>query len=213
MKDIFPVRKEYKKGSLSENDLPEDPLDLFFLWFSEAIDLQLPEVNAAALATANKDGCPSLRTVLIKEIDSRGFVFYTNYQSRKGRDLEENPRASLMIYRSETERQITVEGRVEKISEKESEKYFAGRPRESRLAAICSPQGQEIPSGEFLRQRYLDAEEEFHGKDIPKPSFWGGFRLIPERYTFWQGREYRLHDRFLYRKIAGNEWKISRLAP
>ncbi len=198
---------------LSEADLAPDPFAQFQAWFDTALAAGLPEPNAMTLATATPDGRPSARMVLIKGVDSRGFVFYTNYESRKGRELEANPWAALVFYWPELERQIRIEGRVERVAAEESDAYFASRPLGSRLGAWASPQSQVIPGRDVLEARLRDLEARFASGDVPRPPHWGGYRVVPEAVEFWQGRPSRLHDRLRYTRQADGRWAIERLAP
>jgi pyridoxamine 5'-phosphate oxidase len=210
--DISVIRQEYMRARLDEGDVARDPLDQFRAWFDEAVKAQLPMVNAMTLATSTVDGAPSARMVLLKGVDERGFVFFTDYDSRKSRELATNPRAALLFYWIELEREVRIEGAVQKTADAESNAYFASRPSGSRLAATASPQSAIIASRGILEQRYAEAEKRY-GSAPPRPSNWGVFRLIPESIEFWQGRANRLHDRLLYRKSAADAWEIVRLAP
>jgi len=197
---------------LDENEVSPDPIQQFVLWFEQAIEAGIPEPNAMALATADKNAMPSVRIVLLKEIDEKGFVFFTNYQSKKGSNLYENPNASIMFFWIELQRQIRIDGKVDKLSIDKSDAYFAQRPRESQISARISPQSRVVPGREFLDGLFAEAEKEFYGQPIPRPNDWGGFCLIPETIEFWQGRTGRLHDRIFYKKVSGI-WSINRLAP
>ncbi len=189
-----------------------DPIRQFRVWMDDAISSGIPEPNAMTLATATTDGKPSARVVLLKEVNENGFVFFTNYDSRKGRELTENPCAALVFDWHETERQVRVEGRVEKISAAESDAYFHSRPSDSRLGAWASPQSREIASREELDKLQQQTEDQFNGKEIPRPPHWGGFLVRPARIEFWQGRPNRLHDRIVY-QLDQQGWEIIRLAP
>jgi pyridoxamine 5'-phosphate oxidase len=178
----------------------------------EAVKSNIIDPNAMILATSNKDSIPSVRVVLLKGFDNEGFIFYTNYESKKGKNLVENPNASILFFWKELERQIRISGRVNKISQKESEEYFHSRPRESQLAALASNQSEVIPGREFLEQKFNEFKEEYHDKEIPLPPHWGGFKLFADSFEFWQGRENRLHDRISFSK-DNSAWKIVRLAP
>jgi pyridoxamine 5'-phosphate oxidase len=206
------LRKEYTKDFLNIEDVYENPLDQFNLWFSEALKHNIIEPNAMTLSTVDKSGSPSSRTVLLKDVDDKGFVFFTNYNSRKATQLEINPFASIVFLWLEMQKQVLIEGLVEKVSENESDEYFDIRPRDSQIGAWASPQSSVIESREELEKRFREFEKEFTGKKISRPPHWGGFRLIPNRVEFWQGRENRLHDRILYTFEQG-VWKINRLAP
>jgi len=207
------LREEYKTASLSEADSKDDPIKQFELWFNEAIEAKVPESNAMTLSTATTDGRPSARIVLLKGIQENGFVFYTNYLSRKGKEITKNPLGSLTFFWPAMERQIRVEGTIEKASKELSDRYFQSRPKDSQIGALASPQSQEIADRETLEKKWSELEAEYAGKTIPKPSFWGGYILKPRLIEFWQGRPSRLHDRILYKKIDNKNWKKVRLAP
>ncbi len=209
--NIAELRQEYRFKSLDENDVAADPLQQFQRWFEEALNAQLPEPNAMTLATATRDGRPSARIVLLKGADQRGFVFFTNYRSRKGREIEDNPQASLTFLWIELERQVRIEGRVEKVPRAESEQYFAGRPLPSRIGAWASPQSEVLPERAWLEARFVEAQQRF-GDNVPCPEHWGGYRVVPEVVEFWQGRVSRLHDRLVYRR-EGDGWRVERLGP
>lgn len=205
------LRQEYMRESLDEHDVAPDPFEQFKRWFDEAVDAQMPLVNAMTLATVSAAGQPAARIVLLKEADARGFVFYTAYKSRKGRELTANPAAALLFHWAELEREVRIEGRVEKVSAQESDQYFASRPLGSRHAAIASPQSKVVPDRATLEALLAEAEKR-HGDKPRRPPHWGGYRLVPEALEFWQGRPNRLHDRVLYTRNARG-WKIERLAP
>lgn len=207
------LRREYTRSGLSESDAAADPIDQFRRWFDEALAADLHEPNAMTLATATPDGKPSARIVLLKGFDGRGFVFYTNYEGRKARDLEQNSNCSLTFYWGELERQVRIEGRASRVPEEESDAYFDSRPRGSRLGAWASEQSRPVESREKLEDRLKGLEEEYEKVEIPRPPFWGGYRVEPEKMEFWQGRENRLHDRLLYSSSGTGEWEIQRLQP
>jgi pyridoxamine 5'-phosphate oxidase len=204
------IRKEYLKSVLDENFVHPDPFIQFEVWFDEAIRVVREDANAMALASVNDHGEPSARMVLLKSFDERGFVFFTNYDSRKGSDLSGNPRAALLFYWKEMERQVRICGRVKKTSRLESDDYFRSRPMESRISAFISPQSKIIPDRDFLETKSNDLRKS--GKAIKRPVHWGGYRLVPDVFEFWQGRENRLHDRIAYSKKRSG-WELSRLAP
>ncbi len=206
------LRVDYGRDPLSETTMNADPLEQFRIWFQEASAAGIAEPNAMTLATANSKGHISCRTVLLKGFDERGFVFFTNYGSRKAHYITENPQAALLFPWITLERQVEVAGHVEKISEEESLAYFLSRPKGSQLGAWVSEQSTEIPSREFLLTRYAEFEKRFSDGNIPKPDFWGGFRVIPERIEFWQGGHDRLHDRFCYTR-KNEAWSTARLSP
>jgi pyridoxamine 5'-phosphate oxidase len=209
---ISNLRNEYRLKSLDINTLNPDPFMQFFSWFEEAERGKVDELNAMALATVSENGYPSCRMVLLKQMDSKGFSFFTNYESKKGKELERTPFASAVLYWRELERQIILEGKVKKLSSSESTEYFSSRPRNSQLGAWASHQDQILSSREELQEAYHHFEKKFEGKLVPMPPYWGGYRLIPNKFEFWQGRESRLHDRFCY-ILENNVWCIYRLAP
>ncbi len=207
------LRREYMQRGMEEAELAEDPFRQFQLWFDAAVAADVPEPNAMTLATATKDGRPSARMVLLKQMDDRGFVFFSNYESRKGNELAENPRAALIFFWVQLERQIRIEGSVEHMSAEVSEAYFHSRPRGSQLGSAASYQSQVIPDREVLEKRVAELEAEYPDSEIPLPDFWGGFRVVPEAVEFWQGRVNRLHDRLRYRKDENDNWIVERLSP
>jgi pyridoxamine 5'-phosphate oxidase len=207
------MRKEYMARGLSETEADADPIRQFGTWFDEAVAANLLEPNAMALATATPDGRPSVRMVLLKGFDETGFIFYANYESRKGRELAANPRAALDLFWVELERQVRIEGRVEQVSAEQSDAYFHSRPRGSQLGAAASRQSEPLPSREPLERRAADLEAQFAEREIPRPDYWGGYRVVPEVVEFWQGRANRLHDRLRYSRQPDGGWSIERLSP
>lgn len=206
-------RRDYLQGGLRRDDLPAAPLTLFALWQKQAIDSGLLDPTAMVVATVAADGQPSQRIVLLKQLDERGFVFYTNYNSRKAQEIAANSRVSLLFPWHTMERQVKVTGVAEKVPVLESLKYFATRPRDSQLAAWASPQSSAISSRTFLLNQLAQMRDKFQQGEVPLPDFWGGYRVIPGEIEFWQGGAGRLHDRFKYCRQADNSWQISRLAP
>ena len=203
---------ERKESGLNEQTADKDPFKQFERWYNEILNSGTVEPTAMIVATANKKGIPTVRTVLLKSYDKQGFVFFTNYESRKGKDLAENPKAALLFLWKEEKRQVRIIGNIEKVSKEESEEYFRSRPIESQLGAWASKQSNVIPNREYLLDKYEKYKKQFEGKEIPLPPNWGGYRVIPEEFEFWQGRENRLHDRICY-TIKGKDWQISRLSP
>lgn len=211
-KDLSGLRQDYAAASLHEHTALPNPFAQFGIWLDQAIEAELPEPNAMTLASVDHHAKPHARIVLLKELDEKGFVFYTNYNSDKGKQLESNPNAALVFLWLELARQVRVEGVVEKVSKQLSDTYFSSRPRSSQLGAIASPQSSIIASREHLEEEYAKIEEKHSDKAVKRPDYWGGYRLIPDRIEFWQGRQNRLHDRLLY--LAGkNGWTIYRMAP
>jgi pyridoxamine 5'-phosphate oxidase len=190
----------------------DDPISLFRDWYQEAIEAGVPDPSIMTLATVGPEGFPAARIVLLKAFDEHGFVFYSNYQSRKGMDLDQNPRAALVLHWRETGRQVRIEGITEKVPASTSDRYFESRPRGSQLGAWASEQSREIPSRAILDESLKRWEREFHHKPVPRPSHWGGYRVVPERMEFWSDRESRMHDRWLFERAAGS-WTLKRLAP
>ncbi len=207
------LRRDYSLTGLAEKDLARDPFRQFEKWFQEAEAAKIPEPNAMTVATADRDGRPSARTMLLKGLDGRGFVFYTNFESRKGRELGANPHATLLFPWIALERQIVVEGAVARLPREEAEAYFHSRPYSSQLAAWASPQSTILSSRTVLEEAMKALEKKYAGAAVPMPPHWGGFRLIPETVEFWQGRRSRLHDRLRYRREKNGDWIVERLAP
>jgi pyridoxamine 5'-phosphate oxidase len=212
MSDLYKFRKEYTQQGLTRKLLHPNPVEQFRIWFDDVIKAKIEEPNAMVLATAGKDDKPLARVVLLKNFDEQGFTFFTNYQSRKGRNLEENPYASLLFPWITLERQVRIEGPVQRVPERESDMYFNERPEGSQIAAWVSAQSSEVPSREHLEELEAQFKKKYEEKPVPRPANWGGYRLMPERFEFWQGRENRLHDRFEY-YLENRDWKIRRLAP
>ena len=207
------LRREYNSDGLRESDAAENPFDQFELWFQQAVDVKIDLPDAMTLATVSKDGIPSARMVLLRGFDERGLVFFTDYQSQKGQELAENPHAALVFYWRELDRQIRVSGTVNTVSREESEKYFRSRPVGSQLAALASNQGEVIPNRQKLESKYMQLAETYRHKEVPLPPYWGGFRLSPDWFEFWQGRPNRLHDRLRYTQCPDEGWNIERLSP
>jgi pyridoxamine 5'-phosphate oxidase len=209
---ISDIRTDYKLRSLNESDVSVDPITQFANWWDEAVNSKIEEVNAMTLATVNNDGRPSARIVLLKGFDEKGFVFFTNYQSKKGKELEDNPHGAVVFFWRELERQVRIEGGIEKVSEEDSDAYYQSRPAGSRIGAWASPQSEVIDGRETLENNYRALEKKFDNKNIPRPGHWGGYILRPSMIEFWQGRSSRLHDRIQY-SLKENGWVIERLAP
>lgn len=209
---IADLRKDYSRASLSESDVAADPMEQFKKWFDEALTAEVPEANAMSLATVDANGRPSSRIVLIKEFDHRGFSWFTNYESRKGHQLHQNQHAALLFHWIGLERQVRIEGRVERISAEENDAYFHSRPLGSRIGAIASSQSEPVASREALEMRYAAAEAQ-HGEHPLRPAHWGGYRLVPDYIEFWQGRSSRLHDRIAFTLQADGSWHRQRLQP
>ncbi len=211
--DLEALRREYVFGSLNENDLDGDPFRQFDTWFRNAVDAGIELADVMTVATASREGVPSARMVVLRGVDERGFVFYTDYRSAKSRDLEENPRAALVFYWRELGRQVRIAGAVQKVSAEESARYFHSRPLESRLAALASSQSEVIPDRRFLEEQYEKLKLDYPSGDVPHPDNWGGYRVSPDEFEFWQGRELRLHDRIRYRRDGDDAWVTERLSP
>ncbi len=212
MKSVADIRKDYSLQSLREEDVAKDPIEQFGKWWDEAIASEIDEVNAMTLATTTLEGFPSARIVLLKGFSNEGFTFFTNYQSNKGNDMELNPRAALLFFWKEMERQVRIEGTVEKITAEDSDVYFFSRPEGSRIGAWASPQSASITGRDVIENNVAEYTAKFEGANIPRPPHWGGYIVRPTRIEFWQGRSSRLHDRILF-TLHGDEWKIERLAP
>ena len=206
------LRTEYKRAVLDEQDVDPDPLLQFNRWFAEAVAAQVPEPNAMTLATVDAEGRPSARIVLLKDAADGAFTFYTNYASRKGRELAARPLAALLFFWPELERQVRIEGAISLSDDAAADRYFASRPRLSRLGAWASPQSEPLPDRAALEARFAAAAERFPGEEVARPPHWGGYRLVPAYFEYWQGRRSRLHDRIVYRR-SGTAWQIGRLAP
>lgn len=213
LKNIADIRREYTLKSLDFAHINQNPFTQFQSWFDEAKKAQILEVNAMHLATTNIYNEPNLRVVLLKELNEKGFVFFTNYESQKGKEINQNPNACINFFWAELERQIRIKGKIEKISETDSTTYFQSRPKDSQLGAWTSPQSRRITSREVLNKKFIELQEKHQNDDIiSKPDNWGGYILIPSYFEFWQGRASRLHDRLMY-ELKKNIWKIGRLAP
>ncbi|MER3428490.1 MAG: pyridoxamine 5'-phosphate oxidase [Pyrinomonas sp.] len=209
---LFSIRRDYSGKPLDERSVLRDPLKQLEAWLKEAVESEALEPNAMILATSSPEGAPSARAVLVRGLDERGLVFYTNYRSRKAQEIFANPRASGLFFWPELNRQVRIEGAVERVSAEESDAYFRSRPRDSQIAAWASEQSAPVESRQALEEAFAKMKASFGSGDVPRPPFWGGFRLVPARFEFWQGRENRLHDRILYLK-EGDSWIIKRLAP
>jgi len=210
--NIQSLRQDYRSAELSEKDADKNPIKQFEKWFSAAIDAQLYEPNVMTLATADKSGKPNARIVLLKGFDENGFSFYTNYLSTKGKEIKKNPQVCLVFFWAELERQVRIEGKIEKLSKEASEKYFHSRPIGSQIGAIVSPQSQVITDRQLLEEKVEELTAQYEGKTIPKPAHWGGYIVKPTSIEFWQGRTSRLHDRIKY-DLINEKWQTNRLAP
>ena len=211
--NIADIRKEYKMQSLLETDIEQHPIAQFEKWWQQAIESHIDEVNAMTLATVGAHGMPSARIVLLKGFDAEGFTFFTNYESRKGKELNNHPQAALVFFWKELERQIRIEGLVAKIDAAASDAYFHSRPTESQIGAWTSPQSKVIASRTFLEEKFQEMTASFENQDINRPSFWGGYKLKPSKIEYWQGRAGRLHDRIQYEQSVDGAWTMNRLAP
>lgn len=211
--NIADIRKDYTKKELNINAVNGDPLIQFQQWFDEAIQARVLEPNAMTLSTISANGFPSSRIILLKGIEEKGFSFYTNYNSRKAKEIAENPKVASNFFWPELERQVRIEGVIEKTSEEVSDVYFKSRPRGSQVGAWASPQSALIEGRDILQDRFKEIEERFAGKDVPRPKHWGGYIILPQKIEFWQGRASRLHDRILYTQKKDHSWVVSRLAP
>lgn len=211
--NIIQLRREYADKPLHKEDLHVNPFKQFERWFNDAIETHIVEANAMSLATVDEKGRPSIRTVLLKLFDEKGFVFFSNYESKKAKDIAQNPNVALHFAWLDLQRQLRIEGDVEKVSTAESLTYFLSRPRGSQLGAWASNQSEVVTSRSLLEAKFFELKQKFAKGDVPLPSFWGGYRVKPRRFEFWQGGRDRLHDRFAYEKNARGEWEISRLAP
>lgn len=210
--NVAKIRRDYTQEALDESAVEDSPIDQFKIWFGQALSADLLDPNAMTLATATRSGVPSSRIVLLKGVNDQGFLFYTNYASRKGRELEDNPKAALCFYWPPLERQVRIEGKVRKVSRAKSQEYFRQRPRLSQLGAWASQQSSRVASREELEATFKEAEIRFEKQEVPLPDFWGGYLLEPALVEFWQGRKGRLHDRICYEK-QGASWDIFRLSP
>jgi len=212
-KSIADLRKDYTLENLNEEEIDKNPFIQFKVWFNQSVAAQLPEPNAMTLATCTPDGKPSARMVLLKDIDERGFVLFTNYKSQKGQEISVNPHAALVFWWAELERQVRIVGTVEKISSAQSDSYFEVRPPFSRLGAWASNQSEVISSRDVLESQLIEFQRQYENQEVPRPPHWGGFRVIPQEIEFWQGRSSRLHDRLRYTLVDNGSWKIERLSP
>ena len=213
MSNIADIRKDYSKKMLQETDVHADAIEQFKIWWTEAVDSAIDEVNAMTLATASAQGKPSARVVLLKGFNESGFIFFTNYHSQKASEIEENPRVSLVFFWKELERQVRIDGTIKKITAEDSDEYFYSRPVESRIGAWASPQSKVIASRKVIEENVVELEKSFAGKTIDRPPHWGGYIIKPAVIEFWQGRSSRLHDRLQYSLNEMGQWEIKRLAP
>lgn len=213
MKDLADIRNDYQLAALDETSVGDDPIAFFTQWFIECQKAEIDEVNAMTLATTGIDNKPDARIVLLKGLEDGAFVFFTNYQSAKGADIEQNPNVCLVFFWKELERQVRIHGVASKIPENKSDEYFHSRPEASQIGAWASPQSTPIPDRELLQGNYTRYEHEFSGQQIPRPEHWGGYSVMPESIEFWQGRSSRMHDRIVFNRVENNMWEKSRLAP
>jgi pyridoxamine 5'-phosphate oxidase len=213
MSNIADIRKDYRLQTLDESGVQQHPIKQFDDWWAQAVDAQIEEVNAMTLATVDEQGIPNARIVLLKGYDEQGFVFFTNYESRKAQEIASTRKACLVFFWKELERQVRITGSIERINEAQNDEYFFSRPLGSQLGAWASPQSRIIPDRSFLESNLQEIEVRFSKEKIIRPPHWGGYRVIPDQIEFWQGRSSRLHDRIRYRKIDENQWKMERLAP
>ncbi|MDX1491505.1 MAG: pyridoxamine 5'-phosphate oxidase [Pseudohongiellaceae bacterium] len=211
--DLNAHRREYLKGGLNERDLTPNPIDLFSRWMQEALDMELLDANAMSVASVDSNGQPSQRIVLLKSVDEKGFVFFTNYDSRKGREIAGNAKVSLHFPWHSIERQVSICGVAHKVTEQESQQYFSSRPLESQLAALASAQSQQLDGKDKLIAKFNELKAQYAGQSIPLPPAWGGYRVVPNEIEFWQGGAHRLHDRFQYQRCEDGTWQARRLAP
>lgn len=211
-RDLSNIREDYDEEGMEVKQISDNPVKQFDSWFREFLDPEKPDTNAMVLSTCGNEMRPSSRVVLLKSFDDTGFIFFTNYDSEKGKELEQNPFASLLFFWPNLQKQVRIEGKVEKVPEAVSDEYFHSRPRESQIAAYTSAQSSVIPDREDLVSRYRENESKFEDQEIPLPPNWGGYKLVPDKFEFWQGRENRLHDRIRY-TLENNEWFIDRLSP
>jgi pyridoxamine 5'-phosphate oxidase len=211
--DLSELRLEYIARGLHENDLEDDPVKQFSIWFTEVLQLEVVMANAMVLATVDERGSPDARYVLLKEYSDTGFVFYTNTLSQKGAQLKRHPEAALVFYWKELHRQVRIKGAVELLPDATADSYFASRPRGSRISTLVATQSEVVPNQQYLHDKYLELQQQYGEDEVPRPDAWSGYRVIPESVEFWQGRENRLHDRILYTRENSEIWKITRLAP
>lgn len=211
---VSSMRLSYELARLGDSDVDRDPMVQFTHWFTEVCDTNVSEANAMVVSTVGPDNIPSSRTVLLKQFDQRGFVFFTNYESQKGREIDNNPHVAALFYWPSLQRQVRIVGTAAPVTAAESDQYFASRPLGSQLGALVSPQSMPIPDREWIEQRFAEAERTIvHGERVERPAHWGGYRIVPRSIEFWQGRPNRLHDRVRYRRNEDNAWLIERLAP